>query len=147
MKLLSAVFVLLLATGSYSFAQTMPTKNHKVWRVSEAYAVLIKEKAKAKGDLYEAAYKFEPETTQVKAAKLRLVLLNREIKKLSRTNARNAAKFSAVYGDLLLTKIQYEVELYELRQKFTPEYIAVKKKETELASLRSDLNRIIKSLR
>jgi len=145
MRFLKAIFVLVLLIGgtSHTFAQN--TNRDKAWRVTEAYAVLVKEKAKAKGDLYEAERDFTPETPQVKVAKLRLALFDREIKKLARTNARNAGKFSAAYGDLILAKVQTEVELFELRQRFTPEYISVKKKEVELASLNSDLRRINKS--
>ncbi len=147
MKFLNALFVLMLIGGTCVFAQNTNSKNQKVWRVSEAYAVLVKEKAKAKGDLYEAELKFTAETPQVKTAVLRLALFNREIKKLSRTNARNTATFSAAYGDLILAKIQTEAELFELRQKFTPEYITVKKKEVELQSLNNDLRQINKSFR
>ncbi len=147
MKLLNTVFILILAFGSYAFAQNTNTNRQKQWHVSEAYVVLVKEKAQAKGDLYEAERNFTSETIQVKTAALRVALIDREVKKLSRTNAQNAIKFSAAFGDLLLTKIQYEVELYELRQKFSPEYVAVKKKEIQLASLRSDINQISKNLR
>ncbi len=147
MKFLNTIFVLILIGGTCAFAQNATSKNQKVWRVSEAYAVLVKEKAKAKGDLYEAEQKFTPQTLQFKTAALRFALFNREIKKLSRTTARNAAEFSAAYGDLILTKVQFEVELYELRQRFTPEYIAVKKKRVELQSLNSDLKQINKNFR
>ncbi len=147
MKFLNTIFVFILIGGTCVFAQNTNSKNQKVWRVSEAYVVLIKERAKAKGDLYEAEHKFSPETIQFQTARLRLELFNREIKKLSRTNIRDAAKFSAAYGDLILAKVQTEVELYELRLRFTPEYIAVKKKRVELESLNSDLRQINKSFR
>ena len=65
MKFLNALFVLMLIGGTCVFAQNTNSKNQKVWRVFEAYAVLIKEKAKAKGDLYEAEHKFTPETPKV----------------------------------------------------------------------------------
>ncbi len=147
MKFLNTIFVLILIAGTCVFAQNTNSKNQKVWRVSEAYVVLIKERAKAKGDLYEAEQTGTPKTPKVKTSVLRVALFNREIKKLSRTNARNAAKFSAAYGDLILAKIQTETELFELRQKFTSEYIAVKKKRVELHSLNSDLRQINKSFR
>lgn len=147
MKFLNVVFILVLAFGSYAFAQNPSANRQKDWRVSEAYVVLVKEKAQAKGDLYEAEQNFTSETIRVKSAALRVALIDREVKKLSRTTSRNAAKFSAAFGDLLLTKIQYEVELYGLRQKFSPEYVAVKKKEIQLTSLKSDISRISKNLR
>jgi hypothetical protein len=147
MKFLNGIFVLILIGGTCVLAQNRPTKSQKVWRVSEAYVVLVKGKAKAKGDLYEAEHKFSPETIQFQTALLRLELFNREIKKLSRKNARDAAKFSAAYGDLILAKVQTEVELYELRLRFTPESIAVKKKRVELESLNSDIRQINKSFR
>jgi hypothetical protein len=147
MKFLNALFFLILVGGTCVLAQNTHFKNRKIWRVSEAYVVLVKEKAKAKGDLYEADQKFTPQTPQVKTAKLRLALFNREINKLSRMPARNANKFNAAYGDLILAKIQTEAELFELRQKFVPEYLAVKKKEVELASLSRDLKKITTSLR
>ena len=147
MKFLNTIFVLILIGGTCVFAQRTNAKNQKVWRVSEAYVVLVKEKAKAKGDLYEAKQNFTPDAIQFKTAALRLELFNREIKKLSRTNARNAAKFSAAYGALISAKVQTEVELFELRQKFLPDYITVKKKRIELESLDSDLRRINKSFR
>ena len=147
MRFLNTIFVLMLIGGTCVFGQTTHSKKQKIWRVSEAYVVLVKEKAKAKGDLYEAAQQFTPETPQFKTANLRLALFNREINKLSRTNARNVEKFGAAYGDLILAKIQTEVELFELRQKYIPEYIAVKKKEIELASLNRDLKQITKNLR
>lgn len=147
MKFLNTIFVLVLIGGTCVFAQSTNSKNHKIWRVSEAYVVLIKERAKARGDLYEAEQTRTSETPKVKTAVLRLALLNRELKKLSRTDVRNAAKYSAAYGDLILAKVQTEVELFELRLKYVPEYIAVKKKQIELESLNSDLRRIIKSLR
>ena len=78
---------------------------------------------------------------------LRLALLNREIKKLSKTDARNVEKFSAAYGNLVLAKVQTEVELYELELKSSPEYFAVKKKRVELESLKSDFKQINKSFR
>jgi hypothetical protein len=145
MKLSNAVFVLVLLIGGTPFAFAQSASHNKIWRVSEAYVVLAKEKANAKGDLYEVERNFTPETPQVKVAKLRLALFNREMKKLARTNARNANKFSAAYGDLIVAKIRTEIELFELREKFTPEYIAVKRKEVELASLNSDLKKINQS--
>jgi len=147
MKFLNTIFVLVLIGGTCVFAQSTNSKNQKVWRVSEAYVVLIKERAKARGDLYEAEQTRTSETPKVKTAVLRLALLNRELKKLSRTDVRNAAKYSAAYGDLILAKVQTEVELFELRLKYVPEYIAVKKKQIELESLNSDLRQINKSFR
>ncbi len=145
MKLSNAVFVLVLLIGGTPFAFAQSASHNKIWRVSEAYVVLAKEKANAKGDLYEAERNFTPETSQVKVAKLRLALFDREMKKLARTNARNAGKFSAAYGNLILAKVQTEIELIDLREKFTPEHINVKKKEVELTSLNSDLKWINKA--
>lgn len=147
MKFLNAIFVLILIGGTCVFAQNRPAKNHKVWRVSEAYVVLVKERAKAKGDLYEAEQTRTAETPRVKTAVRRIALFDREIKKLSRASARNAAKFSAAYGDLILAKIQTEAELFDLRQRFTPENIAFKKKRIELESLNSGIKQINKSFR
>ncbi len=144
MKFLNIIFISLLAFGSYAFAQSPNAHHQKKRQISEAYVVLVKEKAQAKGDLFEVEQVYTPESTEVRAAALRVTLIDREINKLSRTNARNSAKLSAAFGDLLLSEIQYEVELFELRQKFTPEYVAVKKKEIQLASLKSDINLISK---
>jgi hypothetical protein len=137
----------MLIGGTCVFAQNTTSKNKNVWRVSEAYTVLVKEKAKARGDLYEAKQSFTPEAMQFKIARLRLELFDREMKKLSRTTAQNAAKFSAAYGDLILAKVQIEVELFELRQSHTPEFLAVRRKRIELESLDSDLKQINKSFR
>lgn len=147
MKFLNAIFVFILIGATGGFAQNANSKNQKVRRVSEAYAVLVKEKAKAKGDLYEAEQTRTPETPRVKTAVLRVALFDREIKKLSRANARNIAKFTAAYGNLILAKIQTEAELFDLRQKFTEEYLAVRRKEVELQSLNSDIKQIDKSFR
>lgn len=147
MKFLNAVFVLIFIGGTFVFAQNTNSKNQKVRRVSEAYTVLVKEKAKAKGDLYEAGQRLSPEASEFKSARLKLTLLNGEIEKLSRANSRAAVKFSAAYGDLILAKVQTEVELFELRQRFTPEYLAVKKKQIELQSLDDDIRQINKSFR
>ncbi len=40
MKFLNAIFVLILIGGTCVFAQNRPAKNHKVWRVSEAYITI-----------------------------------------------------------------------------------------------------------
>ncbi len=147
MKFLNAIFVFVLIGGTCVFAQNTNAKNQKVWRVSEAYTVLVKEKAKVKADLYEAKENFSPESAQFKSVLRRFTLLAAEIEKLSRTNARNAARFSQAYGDLILAKVQAEVELYELREKYTPENIAFKKKLIELESLAVDIKQINKSFR
>ena len=145
MKFFNAIFVFVIVISAAIFTFAQHTNRDQPWRVTEAYAVLVKEKAKAKGDLYEAERNFTPETPQYKSASLRLALFNREIRKLFKTNAQNANKFSAAYGDLIVAKIRTEIELFELREKFTPEYIAVKRKEVELASLNSDLKKINQS--
>jgi hypothetical protein len=145
MKFFKAIFVFVLLIGATLFTFAQNTNRDQSWRVTEAYAVLVKEKAKAKGDLYEAERNFTPETQQYKSASLKLALLNREIKKLSKIKARNSDKFSVAYGDLLLIKVKYEVELDQLRREFTPEFVSVKKKEIELASINSDLRQINKS--
>lgn len=142
MKFLNAIFVLLLIGGTCVFAQNANAENQKVQRVSEAYVVLVKEKARIKGDLYEAQQSFSPESSEYKLATMRFSLLSREIEKLSRATDQNAAKFSAAYGVLVLAKVQTEVELYELRQRLSPETVAVKKKVIELQSLNSDLEQI-----
>jgi hypothetical protein len=147
MKFLNAIFVLMLIGGTCVFAQNTNAENQKLPRVSEAYVVLVKEKAKLKGNLYEARQSFSPESSEYKSATMRFSLLNREIGKLSRASAQNAAKFSAAYGDLILAKVQTELELYELRQRLTPESIAVRKKQIELQSLNHDLQQINKSFR
>ncbi len=147
MKFLNVIFVLILIGGTSVFAQSTKSNNQKIWRVSEAYVVLIKERAKAKGELYEAEQRLSSETPRVKTAVLRVALFNREIKKLSKTNSRNVAKLSAAYGELILAKIQTEAELFELQQKFISEYPAVKRKQIELQSLNSDIRQINKNFR
>lgn len=146
MKVFNALFVLILIGGTFVFAQDARHQKHRIWRVSEAYTILVREKARAAGDLYEAEQTRGENTPQVQTARFRFALLNREIAKLSRTNSRIADKFTAAYGDLILAKIQTETELFNLRQKFTPEYVAVKKKQIELASLNADIGKINRSL-
>lgn len=142
MKLITAIFVLMLLGATCVFAQNASVNNQKHWRMSEAYVVLVKEKAKLKGNLYEAKHSFTSESPQVRSALLKYNLLNNEIKKLSRTTARSAAKYTAAYGDLILAKVEAEAQLYELREKFTPEHIAFKRKRVELESLNEDIERI-----
>lgn len=147
MKILNVVFVFVLLIGATSFVSAQNTNRSKAWRVSDAYTVLVKEKASAKANLYEAEHRWTAETPQVKIARLRLALLNREMKKLAKTTAPNANKFSAAYGNLILAKVQTEIELFGLRETLMPEHISIKKKEVELASLNSDLNQIDRSFR
>ncbi len=147
MKLFSAVFVLAILAGTSALAQNTNSENQKVPFISEAYTVLAKEKAKCAGDIYEAKQRFTPESIQFRTALLRATILNDEIKKLSGITTGNSARLTAAYGNLILAKIQTEVELFELRQTNTPESIAFKRKRIELDSLDNDLRQINESFR
>lgn len=83
MKILNAIFVFVFLIGAASFVSAQTANRSNVLHITDAYTVLIKEKAKAKADLYETELNFTMGTPQVKRAALRLTLLNREIRNIS----------------------------------------------------------------
>lgn len=113
-------------------------------KTTPAYAALVLRKAAAAAELADLSTRLTNESREVRAKHVELSLLRREMRAMQAVGRDGVAKLSNAYGQLVLSKVALEVELYGLRDRYTEGHPAVKKKRVELHFLARQLEDILR---
>ena len=112
-------------------------------KATPAYEVLILRKVAVETDLYDLRTKFTSDSELVKTKRFELTFVTREIDKLQRVEQAVIPKLTAVYGDLLLRRVALEVQLEDLRRRFTSDSPDFTRTRTELAVLDREIAKLL----
>jgi uncharacterized protein involved in exopolysaccharide biosynthesis len=113
-------------------------------KASPAYAVLVLRKAAVEADLADLSSKFTDGSRDIRAKRLELNSLIREMETMQKVGRNNVPRLSNAYGNLILSKVSLEVELEDLLGRLTPEHPGVKKKRVELDALTREIEKLLR---
>jgi hypothetical protein len=113
-------------------------------KMTPAYELLVLRKVNVETELIDLSSQFTSESRQVRTKVFELSVLNREMKRMHRTEREQVPKLSLTYGNLLLRKVDLEVQLNIMRGSFTSEHPAVNRKTAEISFLTSEIEMLLK---
>jgi hypothetical protein len=137
MKSFLACASLLIAASFTGFGQSQ-SSNPEIRadaRATPAYELLVLQKVAVETDLYDMRARFTNDFEPVKAKRLELTLVTREMERLQTINEAALPKLTATYGHLLLRRVSLEVQLQNLSEHFTSDSPDIKRVRAELAVL------------
>ena len=135
MKTFLACVSLMIADSCTLLGQSPQLEFRGNARATPAYEVMILQKVAVETDLYDLRARFTSDSEPVRAKRLELTFVVREMERLKSTRKAALSKLTATYGDLILRRVALEVELQNLREHFTSDSPDLKRKRTELAIL------------
>ncbi len=113
-------------------------------KMTPAYELLVLRRVAVETALMDLSSQFTSESSQVRAKRFELSVVNREMARMQRSERARVPKLSVTYGNLLLRRVDLEVELNEMRGRFTSEHPDVKRKRAEISFLASEIDMLLK---
>ena len=113
-------------------------------KMTPAYELLVLRKVAVETTLMDLSSRFTSTSDHIRTKRFELSVVNREMKRMQRMEGAQIPRLSVTYGNLLLRKVDLEVELNEMRGRFTSEYPDVKRKIAEISFLASEIEMLLK---
>ena len=113
-------------------------------KATPAYEMLIVKRAAVTAEVVEQQKKFTSQHPDVVSSAYELSLLNKEIGKMLAAESSQLSKLSRVYGQLLLRKIELQVEERDLRNRLTLSHPDLKRKRVELNAIQHKINHLMR---
>ena len=113
--------------------------------VTPAYGVLVLRKAKVESELADLSERLTYAHPSIETKRFELRALRREMDKMRALDESHVSKLSTTFGNLILSKVALEVELNDLLYRVTAQHPDVTKKQTELAALEREIEKILRS--
>lgn len=110
---------------------------------SPAYAEVLLRKVELEASLEDLLTEFTNDSPKVKEVRYELELINKEIEKIRTINPNEASKLTLALGKLIVRKVQIEVELWSLLQRYTQEYEDVKRTRKKLTVFENAIKEIL----
>jgi len=136
MKRVFVALTLLVSTAAFAPAGAQSPAARDAVKASPAYGALVGRRVTVEVALAELLESYTPGHPAVARRRAELQIIEREMAKLGAVRPR---RLTEAYGDLLLRKINTEVELRELLATLTPSHPDVKRKRVELAAVERGL--------
>ena len=108
-----------------------------------AYGVLVLRKATVESELTDLSERFTNEHPSLEAKRFELRAISIEMDKMRGLEESQANKLSRTFGDLILSKIDLEVQLNDLQGRLTWQHPDVTKKRVELAALEREIEKLL----
>jgi len=141
MKSLALIFILLCVSV---FSQVKDSKKIiNPTTSSPAYAEVLLRKVELEASLEDLLTEFTNDSPKVKEVRYELELINKEIEKIRTINPNEASKLTLALGKLIVRKVQIEVELWSLLQRYTQEYEDVKRTRKKLTVFENAIKEIL----
>jgi hypothetical protein len=141
MKSLALIFMLLCVSV---FSQVKDSKKIiNPTTSSPAYAEVLLRKVELEASLEDLLTEFTNDSPKVKEVRYELELINKEIEKIRTINPNEASKLTLALGKLIVRKVQIEVELWSLLQRYTQEYEDVKRTRKKLTVFENAIKEIL----
>jgi hypothetical protein len=139
--LLMAALTLAVTAGP---TKAQSTATAEAIKATPAYETLILHRAAVKAELVSTKERFTSQHRDVVQLTYKLNSLNIEIDRMLLIDRSQITKLSAVYGHLLLKKIDLRVAEYTLRRQFTSSHPDLRKKRIELEAIRNEIEELLK---
>ena len=99
------------------------------------YGVLVLRKATVRSELADLSGRLTNEHPSLDMKRFELRAISREMDNMRAVEKSRVCKLSHTVGNLILKKVDLEVELHDLLARLTPQHPKVTKKRIELAAL------------
>ena len=108
-----------------------------------AYGVLVLRKAAVESELADLSERLTRQHPSVDSKRYELRALDLEMNKMRAIDKSRVSKLSGTFGDLILSKVAFAVELNDLLVHLNAQHPDVKKKRLELAALEREIENIL----
>ncbi|MFN3329750.1 MAG: hypothetical protein D6687_09985 [Acidobacteria bacterium] len=140
-------FILLFVfVSTTAFSQTQNPKKSEISNPitsSPAYAEVLLRKVELESSLEDLLVEFTDDSPKVKETRYELELMNKELEKIRAMNPNDASKLTLALGKLIIRKVQLEVDLWLLLQRYTEEYEGVKRARKKLVVFENAIKEIL----
>lgn len=137
-SILMVLTVVLAVTALASGQQSVVTL--AAVKATPAYEMLIVRRAAIRAELVEQKETLTSQHPDVERTGYELSLLDMEIEKMLGSERSQISKLTRVYGQLILRKIDLQMEEHELRNQLTPTHPDLKKKRIELDAIQQEID-------
>ena len=110
---------------------------------SPAYAEIQLKRTEILSELEALLLDYQEEYPKVKELRLTLLLLDRDIARISRVKAGEASKLTLALGKLMLTRVELETDLGNLQKKYKEEHPDVKRVRKKIEIYTAAINDIL----
>jgi len=121
-----------------------PATEDLTWvKSSPAYAEIQLKRTEILSELEALLLDYQEEYPKVKELRLTLLLLDRDIARISRVKAGEASKLTLALGKLMLTRVELETDLGNLQKKYKEEHPDVKRVRKKIEIYTAAINDIL----
>ncbi|GIU81209.1 MAG: hypothetical protein KatS3mg006_0273 [Pyrinomonadaceae bacterium] len=138
--------MLFVFVSTTAFSQTQNPKKSEISNPitsSPAYAEVLLRKVELESSLEDLLVEFTDDSPKVKETRYELELMNKELEKIRAMNPNDASKLTLALGKLIIRKVQLEVDLWLLLQRYTEEYEGVKRARKKLVVFENAIKEIL----
>ena len=136
-SILMVLTVVLAVTALASGQQSVVTLRDV--KATPTYEMLIVRRAAIRAGLVEQKETLTSQHPDIERTRYEFSLLNIEIEKMLASEGSQISKLTRVYGQLILRKIDLQVEEHELRNQLTLTHPDLKKKRIELDAIQQEI--------
>ncbi len=142
------IILLLLFLSSLVFSQTKDSKKSEVAvsnpiNSSPAYAEVLLRKVELESSLEDLLVELTNESPRVKETRYELELIKKQLEKMRAMNPSDVPKLTLALGKLIIRKVQIEVDLWVLLQRYTEEHEEVKRTRRKLTVFEDAIKEIL----
>lgn len=146
-----AVAILTMACAAVLIGQTASEKKPEAARAipgttasSPAYAELLLKRTELSAELEALVFEYTEEFPKVKEIRHALTLIDRESGRLAKVKAADASRLTLALGKLIVRKIEFEIDLWNLRKNYLDEHPEVKRAKRKVEIYETAINEILK---
>jgi hypothetical protein len=139
--MLMVLTVIVAITAVDSRSQSVDTVRDV--KATPAYEMLIVKRAALRTEVVVQRQILASQHPDVQGTNYELSLVNIEIERMLVSQSSQISKLSRVYGDLLLRKIDLQVEEHQLRSQVTSTHPDLQKKRIEIAAIQQEIEDLL----
>lgn len=113
-------------------------------KATPAFGVFILKRAALNAELVAQQAMFTSQHQDVQRTRYEIGLLNNEIERILVNSGSQISNLSTVYGDVVLRKIELQVEEHQLRCQVTATHPDLRKKRIEIAALQQEIDDLLR---
>ena len=145
MKSISILMVLTVVLAVTALASgQQPVVTLADVKATPAYEMLIVRRAAIRAELVEQKETLTSQHPDVERTGYELSILNIEMEKMLGSERSQISKLTRVYGQLILRKIDLQVEEHELRNQLTLTHPDLRKKQIELDAIQQEIDDLLR---
>ena len=124
---MSAVCWAQAETSKKNLKEVPAASEQQSFRTSPAYAEILLRKTELTSNLESLVLEYTEEFPKVKELRHTIVVLDKEIARISKVKSNEVGKLTLALGKLLVRKVELEIEVWSLLQNYKEEHPDVKR--------------------